>query len=141
MRACVRACVYVRKLARARARVFACVRVCVLEWACVFVRARVRPRVSLSIFVSVPAAYERTYARIQTGASCQHAMCCQEWPKRCGHTDDVRVIPRDEAISKISAAVAARDEGPLRSAVLGRPIRLLLAIRLRIDSIRDRLSP
>jgi len=56
MRACVRAWVCVRKLARARARVFACVRVCVLECACVFVRARVRARVSLSIFMSVPAA-------------------------------------------------------------------------------------
>lgn len=33
----------------------------------------------------------------------------QAWPKRCGHMDDKVVEPRDVALRKIKAAVAARD--------------------------------
>ena len=32
-------------------------------------------------------------------------------PKRCGHTAGKQVVPRDEALSRIRAAVAAREEG------------------------------
>jgi 2-methylisocitrate lyase-like PEP mutase family enzyme len=32
----------------------------------------------------------------------------QAWPKKCGHMKDKRVIDRDEAIRKVAAAVAAR---------------------------------
>jgi 2-methylisocitrate lyase-like PEP mutase family enzyme len=33
-------------------------------------------------------------------------------PKRCGHTRGKSVVPRDEALARIRAAVDARDEGP-----------------------------
>jgi 2-methylisocitrate lyase-like PEP mutase family enzyme len=35
----------------------------------------------------------------------------QRWPKRCGHTRGKEVVPRDEALARIRAAVDARDEG------------------------------
>jgi 2-methylisocitrate lyase-like PEP mutase family enzyme len=35
----------------------------------------------------------------------------QVWPKRCGHTRGKAVVPREEAIARIEAAVDARDEG------------------------------
>ncbi|MBF0130670.1 MAG: isocitrate lyase/PEP mutase family protein [Alphaproteobacteria bacterium] len=35
----------------------------------------------------------------------------QSWPKRCGHTHGKSVVSRDEALSRIRAAVDARDEG------------------------------
>ena len=35
----------------------------------------------------------------------------QRWPKRCGHTRGKEVVPRDEAVARIRAAVDARDEG------------------------------
>ena len=34
----------------------------------------------------------------------------QEWPKRCGHTEGQEVIPLEEAVAKIRAAVDARAE-------------------------------
>lgn len=34
----------------------------------------------------------------------------QEWPKRCGHTAGKRVVPRDEAVARVRAAVEARRE-------------------------------
>lgn len=34
----------------------------------------------------------------------------QVWPKRCGHTRGKQVVPRDEALARIRAAVDARDE-------------------------------
>ena len=34
----------------------------------------------------------------------------QQWPKRCGHMQGKRVIPRDEYIGKIRAAVDAKEE-------------------------------
>jgi 2-methylisocitrate lyase-like PEP mutase family enzyme len=35
----------------------------------------------------------------------------QVWPKRCGHTEGKAVVSRDDAVQRIRAAVAARDEG------------------------------
>lgn len=35
----------------------------------------------------------------------------QRAPKRCGHTRGKEVVPRDEALARVRAAVAARDEG------------------------------
>ena len=35
----------------------------------------------------------------------------QRWPKRCGHVRGKEVVERDEALARIRAAVAARDEG------------------------------
>lgn len=35
----------------------------------------------------------------------------QRWPKRCGHTPGKEVVPRDEAVARVRAAVDARDEG------------------------------
>jgi 2-methylisocitrate lyase-like PEP mutase family enzyme len=34
----------------------------------------------------------------------------QEWPKRCGFLEGKRVIPRDEMVAKVRAAVAARSD-------------------------------
>jgi 2-methylisocitrate lyase-like PEP mutase family enzyme len=36
----------------------------------------------------------------------------QVMPKRCGHTQGKRVVPREEALLRIQAAVDARNEGP-----------------------------
>ncbi len=36
----------------------------------------------------------------------------QVMPKRCGHTQGKRVVPREEALLRIQAAVNARNEGP-----------------------------
>jgi len=36
----------------------------------------------------------------------------QVWPKRCGHTKGKQVVEREEAFSRIRAAVDARDAGP-----------------------------
>lgn len=35
----------------------------------------------------------------------------QQWPKSCGHVRNKRVVDRGEAITRISAAVQARDAG------------------------------
>ncbi|KAF0138278.1 MAG: carboxyvinyl-carboxyphosphonate phosphorylmutase, partial [Rhodospirillaceae bacterium] len=35
----------------------------------------------------------------------------QVWPKRCGHTRGKRVVPWEEAITRVRAAVDAREEG------------------------------
>ncbi len=37
----------------------------------------------------------------------------QEWPKRCGHLEGKRVIPRDDHVQKIRAAVHARGDDDL----------------------------
>ena len=35
----------------------------------------------------------------------------QEWPKRCGHMDGKRIVPREEWLAKVRAVVDLRDEG------------------------------
>jgi len=35
----------------------------------------------------------------------------QEWPKRCGHMDGKRIVPRDEWLAKVRAVVDLRQEG------------------------------
>ena len=35
----------------------------------------------------------------------------QAWPKRCGHTRGKRVVPWEEALARVRAAVDAREEG------------------------------
>ena len=42
----------------------------------------------------------------------------QEWPKKCGHFDGKRVIPMEEQVEKIHAAVHARDDSGL--VIIGR---------------------
>ena len=37
----------------------------------------------------------------------------QEWPKRCGHLEGKRVIPRDDHVQKLRAAVHARGDDDL----------------------------
>ena len=44
----------------------------------------------------------------------------QTWPKRCGHIPGKQVVPRDEAVARIRAAVAARDATPTRPLILAR---------------------
>jgi methylisocitrate lyase len=56
----------------------------------------------------------------------------QVWPKRCGHMRDKQVIPAEEHVQKLRAAVDARGAAPLR--ILGRtdargPLGLDEAIR------------
>ncbi len=56
----------------------------------------------------------------------------QEWPKKCGHFENKRVIPADEQAAKLRAAVEARGDGDL--VIIGRtdargPLGLDEAIR------------
>ena len=56
----------------------------------------------------------------------------QEWPKKCGHFENKRVIPADEQVAKIRAAVDARGDSGL--VIIGRtdargPLGLEEAIR------------
>jgi len=44
----------------------------------------------------------------------------QEWPKRCGHMDDKRVVDEDEARTRIRAAADARDELGSELVIVGR---------------------
>ncbi len=44
----------------------------------------------------------------------------QEWPKRCGHMDEKRVVDEDEARTRIRAAADARDEHDDDLVIVGR---------------------
>jgi methylisocitrate lyase len=44
----------------------------------------------------------------------------QQWPKRCGHMDEKRVVGEDEARTRIRAAVDARDEAESDLVIVGR---------------------
>jgi len=44
----------------------------------------------------------------------------QEWPKRCGHMDEKRVVPTEEHATRIRAAADARDERPEDLLIVGR---------------------
>lgn len=57
----------------------------------------------------------------------------QDWPKKCGHMDGKTVIPRDDAVRKVAAAVAAR-ENP-QTLIIARTDALA---PLGIDSAIDR---
>jgi len=59
-----------------------------------------------------PLNVERTVAELlRTGA----AGCFledQEWPKRCGHMEGKRIVPLDEYLPKLHAALRLRGDGP-----------------------------
>lgn len=44
----------------------------------------------------------------------------QEWPKRCGHMDEKRVVSTDEHVARIRAAADARDEREEDLVIVGR---------------------
>ncbi|MDY6780289.1 MAG: isocitrate lyase/PEP mutase family protein [Halobacteria archaeon] len=44
----------------------------------------------------------------------------QEWPKRCGHMDEKRVVPAEEHARRIEAAADVRDESPNDFVIIGR---------------------
>jgi len=44
----------------------------------------------------------------------------QEWPKKCGHMDEKRVVDREEALRRIAAAADVRDETGRNIVVVGR---------------------
>jgi methylisocitrate lyase len=44
----------------------------------------------------------------------------QEWPKRCGHMDEKRVVGEEEARTRVRAAADARDESPEDLIIVGR---------------------
>ncbi len=54
---------------------------------------------------------------IRSGAAALHIED-QEWPKRCGFLEGKRVIPQDEMVLKLQAAVDARGDNPL--VIIGR---------------------
>ena len=79
---------------------------------------RITSAVDVPIIVDIDTGYgnafnvERTVtALVQAGA----AGCFLEdqvWPKRCGHMDRKRVVPLDEYLPKLRAALAARADAP-----------------------------
>mgnify|MGYP006287310447 FL=1 len=44
----------------------------------------------------------------------------QQWPKRCGHMDEKRVVDEEEALTRIRAAADARDESDADLVIIGR---------------------
>jgi methylisocitrate lyase len=52
----------------------------------------------------------------------------QEWPKKCGHFEGKRIIPVQEQVEKIKAAVHARGESNL--VIVGRPSAAVQSIFL-----------
>jgi methylisocitrate lyase len=79
---------------------------------------RITAAVDVPVIVDIDTGYgnafnvERTVsALVQAGA----AGCFLEdqvWPKRCGHMDRKRVVPLDEYLPKLRAALAARGDAP-----------------------------
>lgn len=79
---------------------------------------RITSAVDVPVVVDIDTGYgnafnvERTVtALVQAGA----AGCFLEdqvWPKRCGHMDRKRVVPVDEYLPKLRAALAARGDAP-----------------------------
>jgi 2-methylisocitrate lyase-like PEP mutase family enzyme len=78
--------------------------------------ARIAAAVSLPVIADADTGYGnetnvartvRTYER--AGVAALHIED-QEWPKRCGFLEGKRVIPRDDMVAKVRAAVGARSD-------------------------------
>jgi len=76
--------------------------------------ALIRDRVSLNLIVDADTGYgnalnvERTVRLLERAGANAIQIEDQDFPKRCGHLDDKRLIPAQEMVGKIKAAVDAR---------------------------------
>ncbi len=81
---------------------------------------------SLPVFADADTGYGNVanVARTILGLARAGVACVmiedQRWPKRCGHTSGKEVVDRDEAVSRIRAAVCAREEHGLDVLVMAR---------------------
>jgi 2-methylisocitrate lyase-like PEP mutase family enzyme len=72
--------------------------------------------VDIPIWVDADTGYgnavnvHRTVRKLANAGAAAVMIEDQEWPKRCGHMAGKSVVPFDEAVTKIEAAVDARDE-------------------------------
>lgn len=72
--------------------------------------------VDIPVWVDADTGYgnavgvHRTVRRLANAGAAAVMIEDQEWPKRCGHMAGKSVVPFDEALSKVEAAAAARDE-------------------------------
>src|SRR5205085_4005257 len=68
------------------------------------------------VFVDVDTGYGNAFhaEKVMQGLLARGAAGCfledQEWPKRCGHMEQKRVVDVDEYLPKLRAAIAARDD-------------------------------
>ena len=75
--------------------------------------------VSIPVIADMDTGYGNPLNVVRTVRECVAAGVAgiiledQEWPKKCGHMAGKRVIPREEHVQKIRAAVAARDDSGL----------------------------
>lgn len=78
---------------------------------------RVCQSVSIPILVDADTGYgnplnvRRTVLELMAIGAAGCFLEDQQWPKRCGHLQGKQIIPRDEYLAKIAAAVDARAEG------------------------------
>jgi methylisocitrate lyase len=56
------------------------------------------------------AAVRRVVVQLEEAGAAAIQIEDQVWPKRCGHMEGKRVIPREEMVSKVRAAVGARTD-------------------------------
>jgi 2-methylisocitrate lyase-like PEP mutase family enzyme len=81
---------------------------------------------SLPVFADADTGYGNVanVARTILGLARAGVACVmiedQRWPKRCGHTSGKEVVDRDEAVSRIRAAVRTREEHHLDVVVMAR---------------------
>jgi 2-methylisocitrate lyase-like PEP mutase family enzyme len=67
-----------------------------------------------------PVNAQRTLVGLaRAGAACV-MIEDQRWPKRCGHTDGKQVVDRQEAVARVRACVAAREEHGLDVLIMAR---------------------
>ena len=75
--------------------------------------------VSIPVIADMDTGYGNPLNVVRTVRECVAAGVAgiiledQEWPKKCGHMEGKRVIPREEHVQKIRAAVAARGDSGL----------------------------
>jgi 2-methylisocitrate lyase-like PEP mutase family enzyme len=59
------------------------------------------------------AAVRRVIVQLEEAGAAAVQIEDQAWPKRCGHMEGKRVIPREEMVTKVRAAVGARSDSQL----------------------------
>jgi 2-methylisocitrate lyase-like PEP mutase family enzyme len=75
---------------------------------------RIRAVTSVPVIVDVDTGYgaeasvRRVVVALEEAGAAAIQIEDQAWPKRCGHMEGKRVIPREEMVTKVSAAVRAR---------------------------------
>ena len=79
---------------------------------------RITAAVDVPVIVDIDTGYgnafnvERTVAALVKAGAAGCFLEDQVWPKRCGHMDRKRVVPLDEYLPKLRAALAARGDAP-----------------------------